>query len=72
MGIKNRRMSEPPPLLKRSPIISSKLATEVSDDAVLSNGGLTCDNPPLIECEGEGDVECEDHCEPSMPFETTL
>ena len=76
-----RRMSEPPSLPVRSPVIPSNL-TQVSDKVVLSNGVPAPSIPSLSECNRESESEAErEHREDEeydeltglpIPFETTL
>ena len=70
-----RRMSEPPSLPTRTPVIPSNL-TRLSDKIVLSNGGSI---PAVDECNGEeeegereGEREGEEDGVICEPFETTM
>ena len=79
---KDRRLSEPPQSIVKSPVIPSNLP-QVADDLLVPNGTSTCDVPSLKDdneggcgTEGEGgsgeggEEEDNDNCE--VPFETTL
>lgn len=79
---RDRRLSEPPQSIVKSPVIPSNLP-QVADDLLVPNGRTTCGVPSLKDdneggrgTEGEGgsaegeEEKNNDNCE--VPFETTL